>query len=116
MTTRQRQPAALRLNRTIEIEALTVERDRFGGVREVWTALPSGPVWANARQGRPPKEVYIQDASRAVALRYTTFRVRHRADFNETARVRFEGDLFDIKGIAEVGRRQWLDIITASAP
>ena len=113
---RNRQPAGLVLNRTIEIENLKTTRDRYGGVREEWTPLPGGAMWANARPGQPPKEVYVTDADTVVAFRYLTFRIRHRTDFDETARVRFEGDLYDIKGLAEIGRRQWLDIITASAP
>lgn len=111
---REQSPNTYDLNRLIEIQKFTSMRDRFGGVIEGWATLDT--VWANARDERKPQEVFVQDADRTLAFRYLTFRVRWRADFDETARVRFEGRIFDIKGLAEVGRRQWLDIITASAP
>ena len=82
----------------------------------MWTPLPGGAMWANARDVQNPQERFITDADRTLAFRYLTFRIHHRTDFDERARVRYEGKLFNIKGLAEIGRRQWLDIITASAP
>ena len=109
---RERNPAQLPLNRLIVLEAFGSTRDRFGGVVEGFTELDT--VWANARSPRTPSEEFVSAAHRELSKQYLTFRIRWRGDVIETGRVVYDGLIWGIKGIGEVGRREYLDIQTAS--
>ena len=112
MTTYQRDYQPLTLNRVIEIQTLTTAPDRFGSPVETWTTLDT--VWANARDWKPPAEDFLEDASIDIATRYAIFRIRWRDDFDETARVLWDGVVWNVRGLAEVGRAMFLEIAADS--
>ena len=99
---------ATRLDRIVELQERRVTRDSFGGEIESWSEIDK--VWANVDQ-TGVSENFQNDASRKVALRNSTFRIRWRNDVQETSRVVYDGFPWDIKGIAELGRRRELELI-----
>ena len=96
------------LDRIVELQSRTVTRDSFGGEIESWSEIDK--VWAAVNQ-TGVSENFQNDASRKVALRNSTIRIRWRGDVQETSRVVFDGFPWDIKGIAELGRRRELELI-----
>ena len=102
-----------RLNRQITIERKTTTPDRFGSPVESWNELAT--VWADAQTGQPPpKELFDDQSKRVVAFQYLDF-TTHHTDVIEIDRVRYEGRIFDIEGIAKLPRRQ-LKLITSRNP
>ena len=53
----------------------------------------------------------IYDANSFQAMRNTKFFVRYRSDVTERDRLMYEGDLYRIRGINEMGRRELLEIL-----
>ena len=100
------------LNRVIEIQKFSSTRDRFGGVVEAWTGLASGPIWAHLRTPQTPREQFINEAQRILSTRYGIFRIRWvgREVFDERDRVIYDGVIWNIRGIGEVGRRVFTEI------
>ena len=96
------------LDRIVELQERRVTRDDFGSEVVSWFEIEK--VWANVKQ-TGTSEDFENDANRAVALRNATFRIRWRQDVEETYRVVYDGFPWDIKGIAELGRRQELELI-----
>lgn len=48
--------------------------------------------------------------NREISEQQTVFRARWRGDLTTEMRVRYEDRLYDIRSLAEIGRRRWLDI------
>ena len=114
MTTRRRRPgrrptaAAGPRNRLVELQRQTTTRDSFGGVVTGWTKLAD--LWASVNQ-TGVSTAFENDAKRDVALRTARFRIDWRAGLRETDRLIYGGLIWDIKGIAEIGRRRALELI-----
>lgn len=89
-----------RLDRQITLQTLTVNRDDFGGQTQDWADLAT--VWAQATPWRGSEAVH---ADQVTALAEMRFQIRWRDDFDEKARVVFEGVAYDIVRIDEIGRR-----------
>ena len=96
------------LDRIITIQQRTVTGDGFGG--EVVTWADFAEVWASFRP-RTSTETFRNESNITQAETTAAFRIRWRDDLDETMRVVFEGDEWDIEGIIEVGRRDKLDLI-----
>ena len=97
-----------RLDRIVELQERRVTRDTFGSEVVSWAEIEK--VWAHVNQ-TGTSEDFENDANRAVALRNATIRIRWRSDVQETSRVVYDGFPWDIKGIAEVGRRRELELL-----
>ena len=96
------------LDRIITIQQRTVTRDRFGSEVEVWADLDE--VWASFRP-RTATETFRNDSNVVQSVTTAAFRIRWRADVDETMRLIHEGDEWGVTGIIEVGRRDKLDLI-----
>ena len=96
------------LDRIVELQASIIVRDSFGGEMERWKEIDK--VWAAVNQ-TGVSEAFKNDAARRIPLRNATFRIRWRDDLNETSRVVYNDFAWDIKGIAELGRRRELELI-----
>ena len=108
MTTRRAKPTpALRLNRIVSIEKPTIARDNFGSEIRKWIQLAE--VWANVRPAGA-EERYRQDSNREQALRRAKMRIRYRDDVYEVYRVIYDGLIWDIEGIEEIGFRRELEL------
>ena len=73
-----------------------------------WTKLAD--LWASVNQ-TGVSTAFENDAKRDVALRTARFRIDWRAGLRETDRLIYSGLIWDIKGIAEIGRRRALELI-----
>ena len=96
------------LDRIVELQERRVTRDNFGSEVVSWSEIEK--VWANVKQ-TGTSEDFENNADRDVALRNATIRIRWRSDLQETSRVVYDGFPWDIKGIAEVGRRRELELL-----
>lgn len=100
------------LDRRIVIERVSVTYDEFNAPVEQWSTLAT--VWAS--------KVDVKDGERfradAVSSEITTrFRIRYSttvADVSPRDRISYDGRLYDIVAVKEVGRREGIEI-TASA-
>lgn len=92
-----------KLDRRITIATLTITRDSHGGQVESWTTLAT--VWAAAVPWRGSEAVH---ADQVTALAEFRFQLRYRTDFDAKARVTFDGVVYDIIRIDEIGRGEGL--------
>ena len=99
---------ALRFNRTVQLQRAEITRDpTFGSVVETWVDVAE--VWASVNQ-TGVSEKFENDAHRAIAKRSAQITIRWRPDVKETMRVIHAKLIWDIKGIAEIGRREGLKL------
>jgi SPP1 family predicted phage head-tail adaptor len=97
------------LDRRVTLERATVTLDAFGGETQTWATLAE--VWA---QAMPVSDGEKWRAAEVAATISTRFRIRWRADLRVGDRLIYDGRVFDIIGVKEIGRREGLEI-TASA-
>ena len=105
-----------RLNRIIEIQRRSVARDAGGGEVETWATFAT--VWANVND-TDADELHIEAAARIEAVRHARMRIRWMTGVDETQRVVYGDRAWGIRGIAEIGRREFLELIVqldAGAP
>ena len=101
-----------RLNRLLIIEHNVTTRDAFGSEISGWVTLAE--VWADKRPSAG-KGRFVNEANRDQAIRAATWRIEYGTGINETMRVVDQyRRVWNIKGIAEVGRRQFHDLICQS--
>lgn len=99
-----------RLDRRIRIETATITQDSHGGQVQTWALLAE--VWA---QVLPLRGRELFEAAQFQPGAEVKFVIRYRDDFDERARIVFEGRNYDIAHIAELGRRRGREI-TAKIP
>lgn len=99
-----------RMDRRITIQQSDSTRTALGDPNGSWTTLAS--VWAEVvpTSGR---EYTNGAAEQRVASRVTRFRIRYlaAAAADTQLRVLYNGQTYDIQHIAEIGRRQGLDLV-----
>lgn len=95
-----------KLDRRLRIERDTTSRDASGGLVHAWTELAT--VWG---QALPLKGREFIEAAQFVAGAEIRFRIRWRADVTEAMRIVHDGISYDIQHIAEIGRREGLEIL-----
>lgn len=95
------------LDRQITIEVPTETPNAIGEPIQSWAAFAT--VWAKVGPVRG-RERFTADQVAAEAD--TTFRIRWLAGVTEKMRVSYDGRLYDITYIAELGRRDGLDLQT----
>lgn len=100
-----------KLDRYIELQSLTTTQDASGHPVKSWP--PLAKVWASKRVLRGEEK--IQNLQK-FAQTFSVFRIRWRSDVNPVKRLvdLSDGRVYDILDVAEVGRREGLDI-TAKA-
>ena len=98
-----------RLDRIIEIQRRTVTRDSFGGEIETWVKLDT--VWAHVNQ-TGADEAFRNESNREQATRDARMTIHWRDDLDETMRVIYDERAWDIRGIAEIGFRRKLELLT----
>lgn len=100
-----KQPRVGDLDRRITIQAKTVERDDYGATKETWS--DAATVWAQYLPGGGDERFA---AAQVYAETQARFRIRWRDDVTTQHRVLFDGKLWDILAIDEMGRRGGLEI------
>ena len=98
------------LDRRITIQQKTVSRTALGDESESWSHLAT--VWAKVvpTSGR---EYFNAQAQQLVGNKTTVFRIRYLASARKDTELRvvYDGENYDIKHIAELGRNVGLDLV-----
>lgn len=99
------------LDRRITIEKSLTQRDGYGQPIDGWAPMATVSAQAVPFRGQ---ERFVSQEQQPIAEYDIRFRIRYRSDVLvtpvETLRVRFEGRLFDVTSVQEVGRRVGLNI------
>ena len=93
------------LDRTITIERATTAVDDFGTSQETWASFAR--MRAHVIQATTEEFMRGYGASSEAVI---IFRIRHHPGITLADRVCFDGRLFDLKEIKELGRREGLDL------
>lgn len=101
------------LDRKINIEQLNVTRDAMGATIESYTIqYKNVPAAVKNYTGR---EKYHVESAREISYKQIKFVIRYIAGLTNKHRIYFEGEYFDILHIAEIVRRQGLEILAQIA-
>lgn len=98
------------LNRRIRIERASQVRDSVGGIKDVWVPIENGesvPAMFRPVRGR---EKFLEASERELSFRSARFTIRYRNDVKPKDRVVYEDQNWDIVYLAEVGKRDGLEI------
>jgi SPP1 family predicted phage head-tail adaptor len=98
-----------RLDRRITIEIKTVAQDEFGQPVETWTTLAT--VWAHKRDIRASEKFRAQQE---IAEEAAVFEIRWRSGIDAGDRLVHDGKTYDIEGVAEIGRREGLELMATA--
>lgn len=101
------------LNKKIDVlTPVAGARGAYGGVTETWTLLAT--VSADVRFGSPEDGGGAggegESADRIIGSLMGTFSIRWRRDiqFNSALRIRYNGQIFNVRNVATVGRNEKL--------
>ncbi len=97
------------LDRYISFERKQEVKDAAGQVRENWIGFAK--AWARMMPVRGEEKVQAQQTASAGD---TIFRLRYLGGITTLDRINHEGKIYDITYIAELGRREGLDITARS--
>lgn len=94
-----------KLDRSITIERLTETVSDTGGVASAWTTTAT----IRAEIVNQTASEFLTGYGEAEAGTIV-FRIRYRADITTADRITYAGRQFNIKEVAEIGRRRWLEL------
>jgi SPP1 family predicted phage head-tail adaptor len=89
-----------KLDRRITIQRATKAPNGFNEPVETWSNAAT--VWAQQRPNRGAERFSAQEINGQAVM---TFHIRYRADLRVTDRVVYEGRIWNILDVREVGRR-----------
>lgn len=102
-----------KLDRRITIErAAGKGRDSFNSIVEKW--LPVATVWAAKQDIKDAERIAAQEVGAEVTTRFQIRWSSVVTDVNPKDRIVFEGRIYDISAVKEIGRREGIEI-TATA-
>lgn len=93
------------MDRKIYIEQKEYEVTGSGARTEVWDTWAI--AWASVEESKSQSDEK-EERKKNTAVSSTAFTIRYRAGVTTLLRVRYKELLFDIKSIAEIGRRGYL--------
>ena len=99
------------LDRRIRVDSYTESQDTFGEPVKTYALLDTMYARVEPLTGRE-----LFEAQQLSAELPAKFHVRYRSDINETMQIVFDGDVYGIESIAEVGRRDGLEILARRKP
>ena len=94
-----------KLDRRIELEQNTATQDTFGQAIDQWESL--GKRWASVAYKGGGEQI---QADEQVAVQRVEFTIRHEEGLTARLRVRYQGQVYDIEAVAEIGRRAGLKL------
>lgn len=97
------------LDRRIRVERATISRDALGGPAKAWALL--GEVWA---QVTPISDGERWRAAEVAASATIRFRIRWGLGVQATDQIVFDGRVYGISGVKEIGRREGQEITAAA--
>lgn len=101
-----------KLDRRITLERYTTTYNEFNEPVEAWTTL--GRVWASKRDVSDRERVAAAEVSAEISTR---FQIRYSstvADLSPKDRLTYEGRIYNISAVKEIGRREGLEISAAA--
>lgn len=98
-----------KLDKLITIQTNTPSQDGFGEPVASWSTLAT--VWAERMN---PKVSEKFTGSQDAGFKSIDWRVRYRGDITNLMRVSFGGQIYDIKGVIDVGRNHYHILQTES--
>ena len=93
------------MDRRITILTLSAGTDAWNQSSSVYNSLAT--VWAEVRDSGSRER---EEADQRVTLSSKLFTIRHRSDVTTLHRIQYDGDTYEITGIAEIGRKEGLRI------
>lgn len=88
---------------SITFQSYSEVSDGAGGVTKTWANLASTPtVWAHVKANGGNEQF---DSERTNASTMTTFVIRNRSDVNETMRIVWYGENYNIRQVQREGQR-----------
>lgn len=93
------------LDRCITIQDYTNTRDEYGGAVKGWTTTATTKAWVKYKSGG--ESVYATKDTETADL---IFVIRYRASLTTKSRIIYDGNTYDIKHIAEAGRRKYMEV------
>lgn len=93
------------MDRRIEFQAYTPTTNTAGGDSPAW--FKHIEVWA---QAKPMKAAERFEADQFKEIKTYTFIIRYRRSITSDMRILFNGEYYRILGLAELGRREGLEI------
>ena len=105
--------SAGKLDRRVQFQRFDVTDDGFGQV-ETW-ADHGGPIWASKTDISDGEKWRASEVAASITTRFVVRYSTFTRDLTPKDRLTFEGRVFDIAGIKEIGdRRRWLEITAAA--
>ena len=96
------------LDRRITIRRASFAPDAFNEPVATWS--DTATVWAAARHVTDAERFRAQEIGAEVTTRFTIRYSSEVADLGPTDRVAFDGREYNITGVRELGRREWLEM------
>jgi SPP1 family predicted phage head-tail adaptor len=100
------------LDRRITIRRASFASNAFNESVATWSDIAT--VYAAARQVTDAEQFRAQEIGAEVAARFTIRYSSEVADLGPTDRLAFDGREYNITGVRELGRREWLEISAAA--
>lgn len=95
-----------RMDRLITLQVATETQDSFGATVQTWATLAD--VWAE-RVPVSGRENFVAD--QMANFSFVRFRIRHRTDLTTKNRILDSGNVYNIRAINEIGRKEGLDVV-----
>jgi len=93
------------LDRQVSLQSVTTSADSYGQGTPTWATVDT--VWA-AKRGLGSIEFFA--AAQTQMQDSVKYVIRYRSDVTQTWRLVDGSDEFDIVGLREIGRREWLEL------
>jgi len=103
---------AERLDRRITLQRYSWSQDQYGAPVQAWTELAR--PWASKRDISDGERVAAAEVSASITTRFQIRFDSSWADLNPKDRVVFDGKVYDIWGVKEIGRREGFEITAAA--
>jgi SPP1 family predicted phage head-tail adaptor len=100
------------LDRRVTIRRAAISYGTFNDPVSTWLDLIT--VWAAARRVTDIEQFRAQEIGAEVTARFTIRYSSEVADLGPADRLAFEGREYNITGVRELGRREWLEISAAA--
>jgi len=98
------------LDRLITIERFTETRDEFNAQVKNWGTLAT--VWASKSDVSDAERIAAQEAGSTITTRFQIRWSGDVSDVNARDRIAFDGKIYDVSGVKEIGRREGLELTT----
>jgi SPP1 family predicted phage head-tail adaptor len=97
-----------KLDRRIAIQRATVTPNEFNDPIETWSDLTT--VWAKRRDASATESYRAQEVGAEITARFTVRWSSVVASVTPRDRLRFDGRLYNITAVRDVGRNRWREI------